>query len=520
MWLKFVEERCLREIERRRTQRNADLQSLKNHPLAALIAAAFFALALLYGIVTPPFEMSDETRHFAVVKYMADTGRLPVQQPGEAQRHWSHEGNQPPLYYALAALLTGWIETGTWDDVYWYNPHTSAGVPLRADNENMTIHTDRESFPWRGYTLAVHLIRILSSLMGLGTVIFTYRIALLLFNGHRPLAAATMAVTAFTPMFIFISAAVNNDNLVILFCTLATWLLVKMAQRGTRPADALWLGALVGLGGLSKLYALGLAPLAILLFLWQGFRRKDWRPLWRHSLLFGGMVFLLAGWFYIRNLLLYGELLAVNLMTHVAGSRDAPLTLPTFLAEFEGLRIAYWALFGGVNVLAHPWIYRLLDAVSLAAAAGLAGLAGFRLWKKRLPYPNRVNPAALFILTGWLAIMAAGFLVWNLNLTAAQGRLFFPAIAAISSLLVLGLSGWLPPRLAHWPPAALAAGLFLFAAASPWLYIIPAYAKPPRLSPADLPADLPASITPSAGRCDWSACGFPPRRCGRRRRCR
>ncbi|MFQ5575439.1 MAG: glycosyltransferase family 39 protein, partial [Anaerolineae bacterium] len=455
----------------------------KTHPLAALIAAAFFTLALIYGIVTPPFEMSDESRHYAVVKYIADTGRLPVQQAGEAQRHWSHEGNQPPLYYALAALLTGRIETGGWNDVYWYNPHTSAGVPLRTDNENMTIHTAREAFPWRGYTLAVHLIRILSSLMGLATVIFTYRIALLLFNDHRPLAAAATAVAAFTPMFIFISAAVNNDNLVILFCTLATWLLVKMAQRGTRPADALWLGTLVGLGALSKLYALGLVPLALLLLLWQGFRGRQWRQFWRHSLLFGGMVILLAGWFYVRNLILYGDLLTVNLMTGVAGSRDAPLTLPTFLAEFEGLRIAYWALFGGVNVLAHPWIYRLLDAVSLAAAAGLAGLAGFWLWKRRLPHPARANSGAIFILAGWLAIMTAGFLVWNLNLTAAQGRLFFPAIAAISCLLVLGLGGWLPPRWAHRPPAVLAAGLFLFAAASPWLYIRPAYAKPPRLTP-------------------------------------
>jgi len=98
-------------------------QHLRTHYLAVIISAAFALLGLTYSLVTPPFEISDETRHYAVIKYMADTAKLPVQEPGEAQRHWSHEGNQPPLYYALAALLTGWINTGSWDDVYWYNPH-------------------------------------------------------------------------------------------------------------------------------------------------------------------------------------------------------------------------------------------------------------------------------------------------------------------------------------------------------------------------------------------------------------
>ena len=78
---------------------------IKENYLAGLILLAFIGLAVIYSLATPPFEAGDESRHYAVVKYMADTGRLPVQEPGEAQIHWSHEGNQPPLYYALAAAL-------------------------------------------------------------------------------------------------------------------------------------------------------------------------------------------------------------------------------------------------------------------------------------------------------------------------------------------------------------------------------------------------------------------------------
>jgi hypothetical protein len=124
---------------------------------ALIILLTFIGLGIIYSLVSPPFEAGDESRHYAVVKYMADTGRLPVQDGSEPTTHWEHEGNQPPLYYALAALLTCWIETGSWDDVFWYNPHTTIGDPLRPDNKNITIHPPVET--WRGHVLAVHIIR-------------------------------------------------------------------------------------------------------------------------------------------------------------------------------------------------------------------------------------------------------------------------------------------------------------------------------------------------------------------------
>ncbi len=259
---------------------------IHNHPQAIFILLAFILLAIGYSLVTPPLEAGDESRHYAVVKYMADTGRLPVQQPGEAQIHWSHEGNQPPLYYALAAALTFWIDTGSWNDVFWYNPHTSIGDPLRPDNKNITIHPPAESWPWRGHVLAVHLIRFLSIAMAAVTVAAGYAIALSLFQGRRWLAAGAMAITAFNPMFIFISSAVNNDNAVIMFTTLALWLMVRVSESANQQITShnyhspfairhspILLGLLIGLGALSKLYALGLLPLAGLLFVWVAYQR-------------------------------------------------------------------------------------------------------------------------------------------------------------------------------------------------------------------------------------------------------
>jgi hypothetical protein len=513
----------------------------------------FISLAILYSLATPPLEAGDESRHYAVVKYMADTGRLPVQQPGEAQIHWSHEGNQPPLYYALAALLTFWIDTGSWDDVYWYNPHTTIGDPLRPDNKNITIHPPAESWPWRGHVLAVHLIRFLSIVMAAITLMGCYFIALSLFKGSRWLAAGAMALTAFNPMFIFISAAVNNDNAVIMFVTLALWLMVKMAnerpenrkpqllermnltsQPSTLPTFhlAALLGLLIGLGALSKLYALGLLPLAALLFVWLAYQ-ADQRPdsgdriltnnnhairntphasrillralTWSTITLL--VAFAVAGWFYWRNSLLYGDPLALQVMRDTAGQRSQTPTLATLRAEFEGIRIAYWALFGGVNILADAWIYRVLDGVSLVAALGLiAFILQFIIY--HLPFTTYPIKRALagertthyvlrtthlptfIILLAWFCIMAFGFILWNLTQPAGQGRLLYPAIAAISALGILGLTWWLPSPMQKLIVAGCTLFLLAFATLSPILYIAPAYAKPSILTQSQLPADL------------------------------
>ncbi len=492
----------------------------------------FIGLAVIYSLVNPPFEAGDESRHYAVVKYMADTGRLITQNVPESasiQHHWSHEGNQPPLYYMLAAALTGWLNTGGWDDVFWYNPHTTIGNPLRPDNKNITIHSAAESWPWRGHVLALHIIRFLSILMATVTVVACYTIALKLFKGNRCLAAGAMAITAFNPMFIFISSAINNDNAVIMFVTLALWLMIKMVE-SSKPVNneqsppsptplhprslnqAALLGLLLGLGVLSKLYAFGLLPIAGGVFLWVAYQQQlstsEQKPglvpqirriiitalPWMVTMTF--VFVLIGGWFYLRNAWLYeGDFLALKVMRETAGQREEIPSLATIRAEFEGFRIAYWGLFGGVNILAHPWIYTILDGFSLLASSGISIFIIHNLYTMYYapptrPYSSPISRPAFMLLLSWSLIMISGFMAWNITQPAGQGRLLYPAIAAISALIMLGLTWWLPHSGQKIMVRAVTLGLFVFAVMTPFLYIAPAYAKTPILTEADLPENI------------------------------
>ena len=108
--------------------------------------------------------------------------------------------------------------------------------------------------------------------------------------------------------------------------------------------------------------------------------------------------------------------------------------------------MAYWGFFGGVNVPAPGWFYALLNTLALLAAAGLLLEAARRLLQRHWPSPDTTFRLALVAL--WPLIVMAGLIRWTLMTVASQGRLLFPAIAALSYLMVLGLECW-APLLAH-----------------------------------------------------------------------
>lgn len=471
---------------------------LKRHCVAGGILALFVALGVTYSVIVPIFEAPDEMSHYPFVAYLAQGGSLPVQRAGQ-EALWQQEGSQPPLYYALAAALTHWLDVSDLPAIHRVNPHARVGIPLAHDNKNIIVHTDREAFPWRGAVLGVHLTRFFSLLLAVGTLLCTYALGRSVFPDDRLIAVTALALNAFIPMFVFISASVNNDNLVVFLSSLTLVLLVRLLRRGVTLRRLLLTGVIIGLACITKLSALGLIPLAGLAlglaYLNQapatraGGRRAEDGPAglvrrWTvHYALLLLPAIAIAGWWYVRNWLLYGDPTGLNAMLDIVGRRPIRPSVLDLFAEFEGLRINFWGLFGVVNVLLQPtWIYRVFDALTLVAVIGVP----FWAWRRRRagrPTPWR----ELGLLSAWLIIEFAALLRWTSETFASQGRLIFPAIAPISLFLALGLLAWFP---AHWRgrvAAGLGAFFFLLAASAPFTSILPAYVRPPILTPDRIP---------------------------------
>ncbi|HID54593.1 MAG TPA: hypothetical protein EYP41_21460, partial [Anaerolineae bacterium] len=193
-----------------------------------LILALFILLGTIYAVTTPVFEASDELWHYPMVRHLADGNPLPVQvfDPALAGP-WNQEASQPPLYYYLAAGLTFWIDTSDMEVVRWLNPHVDNGIITADGNNNLAIHNPAWS-RLQGTLLAVRIVRLFSVLLGAATVYLTYRIGREAVPDRLEIGLGAAAVNAFMPMFIFISGAVNNDNLAIPLASLALLLLIRM----------------------------------------------------------------------------------------------------------------------------------------------------------------------------------------------------------------------------------------------------------------------------------------------------
>jgi len=459
-----------------------------NHPkdlaILILILALFVVLGVIYSVVVPPFEASDELWHYPMVKYIADHWSLPLQDPANVGP-WRQEGSQPPLYYAVAAALTSWIDTSDMEVVRYLNPHVDNGVATADGNINLVVHRpDTEAFPWQGTVLAVHLVRFLSVLMGAAGVYLTYLVVRQTVPDEPGLAYAAAAVHAFTPMVLFISGAVNNDNLVIPLSSLALWMMLKMIDRASDVWGYLTLGLVLGLAALTKTSSLALTVLTAFVVAARAVRRRSWMEFF-----VGGLATLLpflavAGWWYLHNLRLYGDLFGLDVFIEILGKRDVPADLAQLWRERYSFLAGYWGNFGGLNVPMPSWVYATLNGALVAAALGLV----VRARKVRVRQVRLVPFLRLVILSLWGLGVVIPWSRWASTTWSSQGRLIFTALPVWSLFLVLGLSAWFPGRWGQWVVAAFALFLLGLAVAAPLAWIAPAYERPQALTDAQVTA--------------------------------
>jgi 4-amino-4-deoxy-L-arabinose transferase-like glycosyltransferase len=466
----------------------ANRQSGATLPLVLAILLAFLLLATLYNLSTPVYESPDELQHAAFVAWLAEGKGLPVvdpQNPGP----WDQEGTQPPLYYWLTAWLVPGPAPDGDADLAVLNPYAGIGDPLRPDNKNRVLHNpEEERWPYPADTLWVHLARGISTLMAAGTLVAVYRLGRIIFADRRGLALAMMGLVAFVPQFLFLSASINNDNVVIL---IAAWALVFLAKWLCSKELPGWaalagLGILLGLGPLAKFSGLLLWPLAGGTMLWLAWRERRFRWLIPAGLLVFGLALALSGWWFVRNQQLYGDLSALSPHLAIMGTRAKLPRLGALLAEFRGLRYSFWALFGWFNILLPEPFYWIVEGLS---GVGLMGFILFLIRSLRKQLQGSRH--AILMLLVWLGLVFGAFVRWTLLTPASQGRLLYPALASLALCLVVGWAELLPKRFQSAVAVVALTAWALWAALCPFLFIRPAYALPVRVqSVSELPTEF------------------------------
>lgn len=423
----------------------------KNWPW--LLVAAYLLLASLYAVQTPLWQAPDEPAHYNYVKYLAETGHLPELIAGDFPTayleeiknakfppHMSidpirYESWQPPLYYALGAL------------VY---------LPVR----QLDLATQ------------VQALRLLSVAIGAALMMAYAQLMRHVFSRRPLLAALAATLPTLIPMHVAMLAAINNDGLAELFIVSALWLSIVLIQEGISQRRLVQLGAVCGLCLLTKNTAAFALPIAIIAIWLSGRDRlRHPQPRWTAWLAYWTLpVFLLAGWLYVRNGLVYGWTDPLIWQRHgqVAGRQ---LTRATYVADhgFWGWIGSYiqttfrsfWGQFGWMAVPMDRRIYLALGVLTGLAGLGLLliidrwwrrykempALVKLR-WQELLPY----SPLALSLL------FTIGLYLWyNRGFVQFQGRYLFPALAPIAIGLALGWREIVKPGNEWWVIGSLSA---------------------------------------------------------------
>jgi hypothetical protein len=463
----------------------------RKHIPFLVILAAFIALAVGYSVVTPLYEPTDEVGHFRYIEYLRIFRQLPAPRVNGVLIQSHH----PPLFHAAAALVSAWVPLDRpWDYEPELNPHWGyrywePGV----DNKNQFMHRADEDWPYRGTTLAIHVMRWFNVVLGALTVWLAYRLAQTIFPERRAFALGATAFVAFNPMFLHLSGGINNDVAAGLASTATLWVCMEIvghASRDNLPKHEIQLGVLLGLALLTKFNLLALLPVIEIALIAAAYRQRSWKAFVRANVIILGLAMLIAGWWYLRNMLRYGEASGVGMMSQEWGGQRVPSqSIGLALSEMPYLWTSLWGRFGYGQIPLTDTLYTALFVLVIASLPGLVLMWIKDRRQKKLLSREQALQLLLLGLTLFL-FWATIFIYATLSVNAAMGRFLFPALTGFGVLIFLGLSGWIPSR---WE-SSLAAGVNLALAALSVYCLVgvlaPAYIRPARLSEQQL-----ASIT-------------------------
>lgn len=243
--------------------------------------------ATAWAIITPTFQVPDETVHFGYAQHVAERGALP-----EISNEFL-----PPRDLSATFSAVPWSVLGkpSWD------PGAAKSLQSTLDSglSSSDVRTGggyASNNPPLYYTLAaapyvvndalggdlldaILLMRLLSALLAGATVAFVWLLLRELFP-RTPWAWTTGALAvALQPLFGFVSGGVNNDNLLNACGAAFLYLAVRALRRPPSPREGLLVGLPVAAALLTKLSAYGLLAgllltLALLVLRADG-RRRD-----------------------------------------------------------------------------------------------------------------------------------------------------------------------------------------------------------------------------------------------------
>lgn len=251
-------------------------------------AMLFFLLGVflfyLAWAVAAPFDASpDESMRYQIIEFIVKHGSLP-------------DGRDPE------------IRNANWGISYAFNPilpYMAGAVLVRV----VKIFTD-------GFRATVIAARMVNVLLGTGTAFFTWKIGEELLQRKEAGRFFTMLV-CFLPGTCFVFSYINTDGIALFTVAWILYCWCRACKEGWNLNVCVQIGIAMGLCMLSYYNAYGYLLMSAVFFAGCMMKcqenRWDWQQMMKKGCLMLGIVFLVAGWWFIRSGILYnGDFLGMK----------------------------------------------------------------------------------------------------------------------------------------------------------------------------------------------------------------
>lgn len=415
---------------------------------ALTIVLSCVAIVLGWSLATPIFEFPDEQAHFGTVSFRLAQNHLPRGRELDLTQEMK-----------LSQERLGVFRNPLGQNRYTYHPEFRVeysdnyrGIyedEIRAFNtpvnRNTYVGEEAARYPALYYWLTgnftslvdsqdlltrLFVTRLAGLLIAAGLAFVLWHLGLEIFHS-RSLAATLCTLVFLQPMFSFVTAGINSDNLHHLWLTALLLFCVRLINHGLNRWDVLGASAVITLDILTKPQGYIAIPLIALALLISAFKRREWRII---------LVFLLAFAAFLAYFRNYW-------LDYFVGPNNQGASFVEYLRFSLNKLLAqnvvwYWGVFKWLGVVLPPAYWRVANRVVLVAVLGL-GIYWVKVKKKSsIVAPS---PIVLFLCLASLEYALAIFWFdWqylkNVGFSLGiQARYFFPTIAAHLSLLMIGI---------------------------------------------------------------------------------
>ena len=420
----------------------------------SMIFYLYFLLAVGYSLLMPIWEAPDEGAHFHLAWYLARKDQYATEEK-------NYEARQPRGYYYFGSVIIRALDKINPDFSDYTYPHEF----------KYNIRIPERRFDWNAenyrFLLGVYILRWVNILFGALALWLNWKAFQVIAPDSPWLRIGALSLMALTPQYLHIMSSVNNDTLGTVAGALLFYLAIRVVKEPANWLALLTIMLAIILPLTTKLTVLPVSAAVLLIIAGKwffSFRQK------RLLIISGFVILICAGLLYV----FFPETIRTaesEITWRLFGLRKKGVDLEYLKTISRQILQTYWGKVGWLAVGLPAWVVNALTAFGSVGAV----IHIYRLIKLKTKDSQFTLWAATFVIALFTILAVARN---GLTTGATQGRLLFPAIGALSILMVSGWNDVLPEKYQRKLPWLMIALMFLLNIAWWICGIMPVYFHP------------------------------------------